>query len=175
MNQKTLAIAVIVVVVVAAVVAGVYLATQGGGGGGGGGGGATPTPTGVAGASSLQFSVDVTSAGVSHSSIYMAKNVGTSSMMIRVEITTSEGNYIYIVNGAQQKAWGYAGGEWTDLSDTFSDQWSSWNSTWTGYESNLLNWSGSGDYRYTAPNGDSVRVYDISVNPSLADSLFEHS
>jgi FlaG/FlaF family flagellin (archaellin) len=171
MNQKTLVIAVIIVVAVVAVGVGVYLATLGGGGGGGGG-----TTPNIAGATSLQFSIDLTSGGSSLGTYtYMAKNIGTSSMMIRVEITSADGDLIYIVNGAQQKAWGYASGEWMDLSDTFSDQWNSWNSTWVGYRDSLVGWAGVGDWTYTAPNGDSVRVYDIAVNPSLADSLFEHS
>jgi hypothetical protein len=168
-SRKTL-IAVIVIVAIAAVAVGVYLATQSGGGGGGG------ATTGVAGASSLQFSISVTQGGVSQGTYkYMAKNIGTSSMMIRVEITSADGDLIYIVNGAQQKAWGYSGGEWIDLSDTFSDQWDAWNSTWAGYKESLFDWTGTGDWTYTDPDGNSVRVYDIAVNPSLADSLFEHS
>jgi hypothetical protein len=169
MNQKTLVIAVVIVVVVVAVVAGVYLATQSVG--------PTPTPTptvtpsGVEGASSLQFTVDVTGGSAAGTYKYMAKNIGTSSMMIRVEITA--GNMVYIVNGAQQKAWAYQNGAWTDLSSTFSDQWSAWNSTWTGYKESLLDWTGTGDWTYTNPDGSSVRIYGISVNPSLADSLFQ--
>lgn len=169
MNQKTLVIAVIVVVAVVAVGIGVYLATQSGGGGGGGG-----TTPDVAGASSLQFSVDITGGESQGTYKYMAKNIGTSSMMIRVEITSADGDVIYIVNGAQQKAWGYSGGEWVDLSDTFSDQWDAWNSMWVGYKESLVDWTGTGDWTYTDPQGNSVRVYDIAVNPSLADSLFQH-
>ena len=167
-SRKTLiAVIVIAIIAIAAVAAGVYLATQSGGGGGG--------TTGVTGASSLQFSVDVTGGSSQGTYKYMAKNIGTSSMMIRVEITSADGDVIYIVNGAQQKAWGYSGGEWIDLSDTFSDQWDAWNSTWAGYKGSLVDWTGTGDWTYTDPDGNSVRVYDIAVNPSLADSLFEHS
>jgi hypothetical protein len=169
-SRKTL-IAVIVIVAIAAVAVGVYLATQSGGGGGGGGG----TTTGIAGASSLQFSVSATHAGVSQGTYtYMAKNLGTSNLMIRIEATTSTGdNFIYIVNGAQQKAWMCSNGEWLDLSDAFTTQWNTWDSQWEGYQNNLAGWTG-GDHTYTAPNGDTVRIYNITVNPSLADSLFQH-
>ena len=181
MNQKTLMIAVVAVVVIAVVVAGVYLATQDGGGGGPSPT-ATPSPTStpsgtdVQGASSLQFSVDVTAGGTSQGTYkYSAKNIGTSNMMIRVEVTSTAGNFVYIVNGAQQKAWAYQDNAWTDLSSTYSAQWSAWESTWSGYRSNLASWTGSGDRTYTDPQGNSVRIYSISVNPSLADSLFQPS
>lgn len=168
MNRKALIIAAVVIVAIIVVAVGVYVATLGGGGGGGG------TTPDIAGASSLQFSVDLTNAGTSLGTYkYMAKNVGTSDMMIRVEITSTEGDIIYIVNGAQQKAWGYVAGEWQDLSDTFSTQWDSWNSTWVGYRDSLESWSGTGDWSYTDPSGNSARVYEIAVNPSLADSLFQ--
>jgi FlaG/FlaF family flagellin (archaellin) len=175
MKQKTLVIAVVVVVVIVVVIAGVYLATRGGGGGPSPS--VTPTPTGasVTGASSLQYTVDITGGSSAGTYKYMAKNIGTSSMMIRAEITSSSGSFVYIVNGAQQKAWAYQNGAWTDLSSSFSTQWSSWNSTWTGYKGALVNWSGSGDWTYTNPDGSSVRIHDISVNPSLADSLFSPS
>jgi hypothetical protein len=97
--------------------------------------------------------------------------------MLRIEWTSSEGNNVYIINGAQKQVWIYAGGEWSNFSDYFSDYWSEWNSTFTGFRDNLVShWSGSGDYTYTDPNtGDSYRFYSISVNPSLSDSLFQHS
>jgi hypothetical protein len=174
-SRKTLiAVIVIAIIAIAAVAAGVYLATQSGGGGGGGGGGGSGGggTTGVTGASSLQFTVDVTGGSSQGTYKYMAKNIGTSNMMIRIEITSSSGNLVYIVNGAQQKAWAYQNNEWADLSSTFSDQWSAWNSTWTGYKEDLVSWTGTGDWTYSAPDGSTIRIHEISVNPSLADSLF---
>ena len=142
----------------------------------------TPTPSGgganVAGASSLQYTVSVTnSSGASLGTwTYYAKNAGTSNLMIRIEFAdpSSGGNFVYIINGALQQAWMESGGEWTDLSSAFASQWSSWNSTFTGYQNQLAGWAGVGDYTYTA-GGDTVRIYDVAVNPSLADSLFQHS
>jgi hypothetical protein len=176
MNKKgisTLVIAVIVVVVVVVVGVGAYLLMSGTGGNGG----ATPTPTPTApdveGATSLQFSVDVTSGDTSYTNIYMAKNIGTSDMMIRIEMSNGY-NAIDIVNAAEQKVWEYTDGQWTDLSDAFSDQWASWSSTWSGYKNTLADWTGTGEWTYTE-NGSTVRIYDISVNPTLADSLFQPS
>jgi hypothetical protein len=149
--------------------------------------GATPTPTAkptsssgpnVAGATSLQFTSTMTNS-TGHSIgtyTYYAKNAGTSNLMIRIEYSDPSGdNFIYIVNGALQQAWVQTGGQWTDLSSAYSSQWSTWNTAFTGYQNSLANWAGVGDYTYTSPNGDTVRIYNISVNPSLADSLFQHS
>jgi hypothetical protein len=166
MNQKKLIIAVVIfiTIAIAAVVAGVYLATRSGDGGG------------IAGASSLQFSVTVTYNGTTQGNYtYMAKNAGTSNMTIRIETTNTAGlNIIYIVNGAQNKAWVYSNGQWQDLSDAFTTQWTTWSWQLKEYRDNLAGWT-SGDWTYTAPNGGTVRVYNIAVNPSLADSLFQPS
>jgi flagellar basal body-associated protein FliL len=150
--------------------------------------GATPTPTAkptgngggsnVAGASSLQFTATVTnSSGQSQGTYtYYAKNAGTSNLMIRIEFTDPSGdNFVYIINGALHQAWVESGGQWTDISSAFSSQWSTWNTAFTGYKNSLVNWSGVGDYTYSSPNGDTVRITNINLNPSLADSLFQHS
>ena len=107
---------------------------------------------------------------------YMAKNAGTNNLMLRIETTDDSGTTsIYIINGVLQKAWTYDGTEWTDISDVYSMQYSTWDASFTGYQNNLGGWAGVGGWTYTAPNGDSVRYYDISVNPNLPDSLFQHS
>jgi hypothetical protein len=177
MNQKTLAIVVIAVVIVAVIGVGAYWALSSGGGNDGGdnNGGDTNggTTTGVADASSLQFSVDISGGESQGTYTYSAKNIGTSNMMIRIDISTADVDFDYIVNGAQQKAWTYVGGEWMDLSDAFSNEWDSWNLTLQDYTNNLSSWTGAGDWTYTDANGYTIRVYDITVNPSLADSLFE--
>jgi hypothetical protein len=195
-SRKTL-IVVIAVLLIVVLAVGVYLAARGIGTNTS----VTPTPTpssgvtstpaptstattsgtgvNVAGASSLQFTTSMTnSSGASLGSYtYYAKNAGTPNLMIRIEFTdpSGGGTFVYIVNGALQQAWMESGGQWTDLSSAFTSEWSSWDSTFTGYQNNLANWSGVGDWTYTSPNGDSVRIHDISVNPSLPDSLFQHS
>jgi hypothetical protein len=171
MNQKTLVIAVVAVVVIAVVVAGVYLATRGGGGG------PTPTPTPtatptVADASSLQYSVEITGGETAGTYTFKAKNIGESNMMIRVDISSGGVELSYVVNGAQQKSWMYMDGTWTE--STFATDWDDWSATMTDYKESLADWSGTGEYTYTV--GDTtVRIYGITVNPTLADSLFAPS
>jgi hypothetical protein len=129
----------------------------------------------IAGASSLQFKVIIDPAdGDSMDYTYSVKNAGTSSMMMRIEMQSAGDSFIYIINGALQKAWIYSGGEWTDFSEMYQTYWETWNSAWQGYHDSLLGWTGAGDWTYTTPNGDTIRIYDISINPSLPDSLFQH-
>jgi hypothetical protein len=194
-SQKTMIVA-IAVVLIAVVVVGVYLAAQGLGTNTS----ITPTPTpipgttatpnpstsptnsgtavDVAGASSLQFTVSITnsSGGAMTSYTYSAKNAGTTNMMIRVEFTdpNSGGSFAYIVNGAQQKAWMQTGGQWIDLTSSFASEWDSWDSTFKSYQTSLADWNGLGDWSYTV-GGETIRIHDIKVNPSLPDSMFEHS
>jgi hypothetical protein len=165
MNQKNLAIVIVAVLIVAVVGVAAYWALSSGGGNNNGG-------TSVGDASSLQFSVSIVREGESYETSYSAKNIGTSDLMIRVDIPTTEGDLVYIVNGAQQKAWEYVGDEWNDLSDDFSAQWDLWHLTWQGYMDNLASWT-SGDWTYTDTDGSPVTITDITLNPSLADSLFE--
>jgi hypothetical protein len=142
----------------------------------------TPAPTSsvtgadIAGASNLQYSVDVTSGGVSQGSYtYYGKNAGTMNFMMRVDYTDDTGAQgSFIINSAQQKAWSYSDGVWTDISEAYSVQYDTWNTLWQGYIGNLGAWNGIGDYTYSS-GGDSVRFYGISVNPSLPDSLFTPS
>jgi hypothetical protein len=70
-------------------------------------------------------------------------------------------------------AWTAVNGEWTDISSTYQEQCDSWNGQWIGNVDALAAWSCTGDYTYTDDNGDSVKIYNISVNPALADSLFQ--
>jgi hypothetical protein len=104
---------------------------------------------------------------------YMIKNIETSGLMMRIEMEMSDENFIYIINGVQEKVWIYSGTGWMDFSDAYTSYWDTWESTWEGYRTNLLEWQGVGDWTYTTPNGDSVRIYEITVNPSLPDSLFQ--
>ena len=199
-NRKAL-VAVIVIVLIVAVIAGVYLATRGNAGTNPS---TTPTPTptsnpsaspsvnpsattnpstsgtgaNVAGASSLQFTVSVTnSSGESLGAYtYYAKNAGTNNQMVRIEFTDpSSGSFVYIVNGALQQVWVESEGQWTDLSSAYASQSSSWNTAFLGYKNSLASWSGLGDWTYTDTSGDTIRISNVSVNPSLSDSLFQHS
>jgi hypothetical protein len=139
---------------------------------------ATTTPTssstGVSGASSLKYTVSLTENGVVQGTYTLqGKNSGTNNFMMRIDFTDSDGSTIFIFNGAQHKAWTYSGNEWTDISAYYDSQFQTWNSLWQGYNTNLAAWTGNGDYSYTS-GGSTVRIYDISVNPTLDDSLFVH-
>jgi hypothetical protein len=176
MKQKNLAIVIVAVLIVAVVGVVAYWALSNGGETTNGettDGETTNGETNVGDASSLQFRVSIVREGESYETMYSVKNIGTSDLMIRVDLSTTEGDIVYIVNGAQQKAWEYVGDEWHDLSDAFSAQWDMWDPTVQGYTDNLSSWTGVGDWTYTDTDGTPVRIYDITVNPSLADSLFE--
>ena len=169
MNQKTIAVVVIAVVVVAVIsYAGYWMLSSEGTGEPE----PTPTPTGIEGASSLQLTIEITGGDAAGTYEYMAKNIGTDDMSIRVEIPIGEMDLVYIVNGALQKAWANEGSGWVDLSDAFTDQWDAWKATWDVYTSELTTWT-EGDWTYTDTDGSTVKIANIQVNPSLEDSLFE--
>jgi hypothetical protein len=135
----------------------------------------TATTTGVSTASSLKYTVtDTTSSGVTTSTFY-AKNMGTTNLMMRIEETTSGHTYVIIINGATKNFWMETDGQWVDMSSEFQSQWSTWEGTISANQATLANWSGVGSYSYTSPNGDTVQINNIQVNPSLSDSLFTHS
>ena len=171
MNQKTIAVVVIAVVVVA-VIAGTAYWMLSSGSPGEPEPTPTPTPAGIAGASSLQFTVEITGGDAAGTYKYMAKNIGTDDMSIRVEIPIGEMDLMYIVNGALQKAWANEGSGWVDLSDAFTAQWDAWKATWDVYTGELATWT-AGDWTYTDTDGSTVKIANIQVNPSLEDSLFE--
>ncbi len=97
-----LILAIVVIVVVAGVGVGAYVVTRGGGTGGGGGGGGG----GITGSKNLSF--DVPAAGDSVS--YKVKDIGSTSMKLRVSMTVSGYDMIYIMDGAAQTVWVYTAG-----------------------------------------------------------------
>ena len=188
-SRKTLLLILLAVILIVIIVIGAFIAM---GGFGNDNSNTTPTPTigtsstpvpsssvtgaDIAGASSLQYSVAVTSGGVSQGSYtYYGKNAGTADFMMRIDYTDSSGTQgAFIINSAQQKAWSYSDGTWTDVSAAYTMQYDTWNTLWQGYVNYLGAWTGLGDYTYSA-GGDSVTISGISVNPSLPDSLFAPS
>lgn len=172
MNKKTLyvLVAALIVIVVAAVAGGLWVYN-----GGSKGGGNTQSVS-VANATSLEFMANVTTQGsivVTHACY--GKNIGTPNLMIRIDILGGEaGNWSYILDTGQEKSWNstnygaYASGNYTA-------DWAFWGTVWTGFVTNLKNWSGTGDYSYTSSNGNPVTIYNIKVNPKLPDSLFQTS
>ena len=198
-SQKTLLLILVALIVIVVIVVGAFIAM---GGLGTNNPATTPTPTptsgdnptptsgatstpapsssvtgaDIAGASSLQYTVSVTSDGVSQGSYtYYAKNVGTSTFMMRIDYTDGSGAQGgFILNSADMKAWSNSDGTWTDVSDAYTMQYDTWNPLFQGYVNALAAWTGLGDYTYSAA-GTSVTISGISVNPSLSDSLFTPS
>ena len=169
MNQKGIAPLIIVaIVVVAAVVVGVgiYVATRGGGGGAGGGGGGGGGG-GITGATSLQFDITDTSSGLVGT--VKSKDIGSSNLKLRIDETAPSAMSV-LVNGATQTIWIYASGTWMDMSPYFENYWSTWNTEFTGYQTALAGWTGSGSITF-----GTVTISNIQLNPTLDDSLFTHS
>jgi hypothetical protein len=139
----------------------------------------TSTPSGelsVSGANSLQYIISATSNGVSQGSYtYYGKNIGTNNFMLRIEKTETDGSQeIFIFNSQLQKDWTYIDNKWAEETGTYYQlRLNVWKTSWDGYVSALAGWSGLGEYSYTQ-GSKTVRISNISVNPSLADSLFEH-
>jgi len=169
-NKKGISMLVIVAIIVIAVVVGgiaaYYVLTSGEGG--------EPTPTpaptpDVEGATSISFDVAL----AEETDKFTAKNLGTSDVLLRVDQTDADGNtFIYLMNQTGQEAWANFGGEWMDVSATFEADY--WNSPLIGkvaldsYMTALADWSGTGDYE-----GDEFVISNISLNPELADSIFQ--
>ncbi len=189
-----LIIVAIVVIAVVVVGVGIYAATRGGGTNPGtsttptpsSSATATPKPTStstnkIATATSYEFNETGTASNgtVLDTVFYATKNVGTSNVdLLEVVTTPSSGTLEYIVNGAQQKAWVYQGGQWTDLSSEFSTILPTVQSAAGLYTNMLEAYGGSGSYTYTIPSGqtnagDKAAFTNIQINPSLPDSLFQ--
>jgi len=131
----------------------------------------TVGPTGgIGSATSLSFKVDSTMGGYSLSYTFKAKNIGSEHLKLRIDGTAMDQSVVYIVNGETQQAWMSSGDQWTDLSSTYSTQWSTWSQSFGSYQESLSGWTGG---TYTSPDG-SVTISDIQVNPTLDDSLFVH-
>jgi len=179
LNKKTIYIivAVLVVVIIIAGAAAYILSNNGNGGTTSPTPTPTPTPTvSVAGATSLQFSANATTSGVTSTLNFAGENIGTSNLTIRVDYPA--GNLSYVLNYGTQQSWSSTNSGTTWISDNYANDLASWGARWTGVVSALGNWTGTGDYTYTTTSvgvPSTVTVYDISVNPTLSASLFKTS
>jgi hypothetical protein len=110
---------------------------------------------------------------------WAAKNVGATDMVVRLDIlgVNNTGNYTYILNGGDQTAWLSNNGTWTNVSSEFTNQWNTWVGIALTNDLNALaTWRGTGDYNYIDSDGrTTARIYNIAINPALADSLFQHT
>jgi hypothetical protein len=169
-SMYILAAVLVIVIVVVAAGAYVFLGMNNGSG----------TPN-VADATSLTYDSDVTYQGATSTYKWTARDMGTSDMALRIEIFGgASGNYTYILNGKDKTAWVGVNDEWSDLSSDFTNQWNNWvgsGKQWTTDVDTLAaNWSGTGDYTYTdSATQTTIRIYNIAVNPTIDDSLFQHT
>jgi hypothetical protein len=129
----------------------------------------------------LQYNADVTLGSTHQVYAISAKNVNASNMMLRIDISGGEsGNYTYILNQGTQTAWQSINGNWTNVSNDFTNQWNTFvgeHTRWTTDVGHLINdWSGTGNYTYVGSiTGATVNLYNVIINPTLADSLFQHN
>ena len=177
MNKKAVSWVIIGIVIIAVVVVGVvaYWALTSTGGEG-----EEEEKPDVAGATSIGFKVDATVGGVSEVYAFTAINLGTSDIQLRTDETDAQGTqFIYVINQTAQTVWASIAGDWVDVSSDFTSYWDGEYGTLVGhaaldsYMTALADWTGTGDYQYTSGD-DSYRIYDIILNPTVEDSLFEH-
>ena len=176
-NKNTMYIlvaALVIIIVIVGVGAYVFL----------GGGGVTPPSDGNGGetvytmgnATSLQFSVNLTTSGGS-TGIYKfaGKNLGTANITLRVDATPEvsvDTTYSYIMFASNQTSWNNETGTWAV--GNFTQDWGiSWSPLWSGYIAHNSDWkTGDVDITYTDDQGNSVVIYNIAINPTLDDSVF---
>lgn len=170
-----LIVAVLVIVIIIAGAAAYILMNNNGGGG------TNPTPTPsptlaptVVDATSLQFSVTETTNGAALNYNFAAKNVNTTSEVMRMDILGgSSGNYSYIINlGTSTSYLKVNDGAWTP--STFNTD-SNYIVAFSDYQTALINWNGhDATYTYSTASA-SIVISAIQVNPTLSDSLFSTS
>ena len=162
-NKNTMYIlvaALVIIIVIVGVGAYVFL----------GGGGVTPPPSNGNGgetvytmgnATSLKFSVNLTdSSGIS----------GIYNTMMRLDIEGDDVVYSYIFFVGNQTDWNNASGTWAE--GNYTENWTIWGAQWYNYITHNSGWkTGDAEITYT-DSGNSIKVYDIEINPTLDDSVF---
>jgi hypothetical protein len=99
------------------------------------------------------------------------KNIGGSNLKIRADVTVL-GQQSKMIIDALEGIWMWTSTTgWVSIGQYSSTYAQSYN-TYTGQ---LAGWT-SGNYTYTDPtSGVSVTLSNIQVDPTLADSIFEHT
>lgn len=142
----------------------------------------TPTPTTgdgeVATASSIDFTITVEPTGGEPSTYrYRARNLGTSSLDIRVDCTIQGIDISYILKGSSQEGWIYTGGVWYSFADmfyNFSEWWDIYSDNLEEYHGYLAEeWAQQQEWTYTVPGVGTVTYSNITLNPTLPDSVFQ--
>lgn len=132
--------------------------------------------SGITSASSIEFKIDLETPETGKSTTrYRARNLDATPDF-RIDTTMGGQEFSYILNGSEEKGWVYSNGKWTEFTEMPGFDWDTyWNQYHSSYEeySNELaeGWTG-GDYEWSS-GGYSYKLYDIEVNPSLSDSIFQ--
>lgn len=132
----------------------------------------------IASATSLDFKVDVTSPGGTIKYRERARKIGTGNTDFRLDSSTNGATTSWILSKGTQLGWVCAGGECSPLPDIpgmdFSTYWGNYyNNGFEAYIGYLAGWN-SGELTMTFA-GITYKFYDIQVNPTIPDSVFQHS
>lgn len=138
----------------------------------------TEAPNPVATATSLDFTVEGIFEGIGAFTYrYRARNIGTSNLDFRYDMTTAQMNMAYILKGSTQQGWVYNGYDWIDFITVYQNWDEFWDAFYEGFEdyhSALVEeWTGLEGWTYTIPGVGSVTYTNIEINPSLPDSVFQ--
>jgi len=127
----------------------------------------------VATATSMLFSVEVTNNETAVYT-YMAEDIGTEHLKLRVEWWGEGFAHGVIINGELGQAWYLENGNWLELPQKDWDRVRyMFVNEFEMHRGELYEWR-EGDWTYTDPDfGYSFRIYDIEVDPGLDDALFE--
>lgn len=104
---------------------------------------------------------------------FRARNLGTANADLRMDVS-NEMDFSYILSGSQQEGWFGTDSQWTSFSDlgyNFDDYWQDFYGDFENYWVELYDWTGE-DWEWSW-DSYSYRIYDIQVNPSLPDSVFQ--
>lgn len=125
----------------------------------------------VADATSIDFKVEWTN-GERMEWRYRAKDLGTENLKFRMDITGDGFEAAYIFNGELRKVWMGSNGEWIAMPDEYWDEhWDDERVALEDYLIELYDWR-EGEWVLTTPEG-TLRYYDVRLNPSLSDTLFQ--
>jgi len=173
-NKNTMYIVVAALVIIIVIVGvGAYVFLGGGGGGGNGNGGGETIYT-MGNATSLRYTVNMTTADITGTYMFAGKNLGTGDLLLRVDanpIVDDATTYSYLFYAGNQTSYNNATGTWAQ--GDFTTDWATYSGMFEGYIAHNEDWmTGDGDIEYTDA-GNNIKVYDIEINPTLADSLFQ--
>jgi hypothetical protein len=138
----------------------------------------TEAPNQAATATSLDFTIEYILEGMgTYTYQYRARNIGTSNLDFRVDMTSSQMDAAYILKGSTQQGWVYSGGQWFEFTTMYQNWDEFWDAQYEGFEEYhaalVEDWTGVEGWSYTMPGVGSVTYTNVNINPSLPDSVFQ--